>query len=45
MKDPVCGMEVQSAKFESRFKGDTYHFCSIGCKEKFDKSPDKYAGR
>ena len=43
VKDSVCNMEVdENTKFKSRFKDKDYYFCSIACKEKFDKSPDKY---
>lgn len=43
-KDPVCGMEVNEDKAAATadFKGKTYYFCSTGCKEKFEESPDKY---
>ncbi len=27
----------------SEFKGDTFHFCSDGCKDIFDHEPEKYA--
>ncbi len=42
--DPVCGMTVSTRTAEYRsFRGDeTYYFCSAGCKERFDKDPDKY---
>jgi uncharacterized protein len=42
--DPVCGMHVDKAKAEYRsFRGDqTYYFCSAGCKQSFDKNPEKY---
>lgn len=42
--DPVCGMQVdekQSAA-QSEYKGQTYHFCSQGCKAKFDQNPQQY---
>ncbi|MEM3744550.1 MAG: YHS domain-containing protein [Candidatus Micrarchaeaceae archaeon] len=43
MKDVVCGMEVvQSTKFKSVYKNKQYLFCSIKCKEAFDRSPDTY---
>lgn len=43
-EDPICKMDVdENSKFKSRFKDYTYYFCSVGCKEKFDESPDKYA--
>jgi len=44
VKDPVCGMEVDSktAAGVSVYQGQTYYFCSIGCKKAFDKEPQKY---
>jgi xanthine dehydrogenase accessory factor len=44
-KDPICGMivDVISAKYKSEFGGDLYYFCRAGCKQTFDKQPDKYA--
>ena len=43
-KDPVCGMDVdpQTAAGKSEYKGQTYYFCSPGCKASFDKDPEKY---
>lgn len=43
-KDPVCGMEVneKTAANKSEYKGQTYYFCSPGCKNAFDKEPEKY---
>ena len=45
--DPVCGMEVdeKSAAGQSEYKGQTYYFCSPGCKRDFDKDPEKYIGQ
>ena len=46
--DPVCGMTVDPATAEHRsFRdGRAYYFCSAGCKDTFDKHPEKYlAGR
>ena len=45
--DPVCGMSVDPdhAEYRSFQKGDSYYFCSAGCKETFDKDPDKYIAR
>jgi Cu+-exporting ATPase len=42
--DPVCGMSVDPdhAEYRSFQKGETYYFCSAGCKETFDKDPAKY---
>lgn len=46
-KDPVCGMDVDETKAsaKSEHKGETYYFCSDGCKTSFEKEPDKYAGK
>ncbi|MGK7346688.1 MAG: YHS domain-containing protein [Candidatus Nitrospinota bacterium M3_3B_026] len=46
-KDPVCGMNVEEAeaKGKSEHEGKTYHFCSSVCKERFDKEPERYAGK
>lgn len=46
VKDPVCGMEVdpKTAAGKSDYKGQTYYFCSNGCKKAFDKEPEKYVG-
>ena len=45
IKDPVCGMEVdpKTAAGKSEYRGQTYFFCSNGCKKAFDKEPEKYA--
>jgi len=44
VKDPVCGMEVdpKTAANKSVYQGQTYYFCSAGCKKDFDKEPQKY---
>lgn len=46
-KDPVCGMEVEEAKAAatSVYQGQTYYFCSTGCKAAFDRDPEKYLRR
>jgi P-type Cu+ transporter len=46
VRDPVCGMSVDPAKSEHRFdhRGDTYHFCSAGCRTKFAADPKQYLG-
>jgi len=43
-KDLVCGMDVtpESAAGKSDYKGQTYYFCSLGCKKSFDENPEKY---
>ena len=42
--DPVCGMSVDphTAKHRHTHKGQTYYFCSAGCRTKFIDDPDKY---
>ena len=46
VKDPVCGMDIDpaTAAGKSEYKGQTYYFCSAGCKKSFDKDPEKYIG-
>jgi Cu+-exporting ATPase len=41
VRDPVCGMSVDPAKSPHRFdyRGETYHFCSAGCRTKFAADP------
>lgn len=43
--DPVCGMTVDraTAEYRSFRDGQTYYFCSAGCKQRFDKDPERYA--
>lgn len=44
--DVVCGMEVNSeeTKHTSEYKGETYYFCSVSCKDHFVNDPEKYVG-
>jgi Cu+-exporting ATPase len=44
MTDPVCGMQVDpaTAAGTSQYRGQTFYFCSKGCKTKFDARPDAY---
>lgn len=39
-KDPICGMQVDPHKAagQSDYQGQTYYFCSPGCKRKFDQN-------
>ena len=43
-KDPVCGMTValDSGKPSHEHKGETYHFCSQGCHDKFAADPEHF---
>ena len=42
--DPVCGMTVDpaTAKHRADHKGQSYYFCSAGCRTKFVATPAKY---
>ena len=42
--DPVCGMTVDPATSKHRHEhhGETFHFCSNGCRTKFAAAPAKY---
>ncbi|MEA2918408.1 MAG: P-type Cu+ transporter [Bradyrhizobium sp.] len=44
VRDPVCGMSVDPATSKHRFeaRGETFHFCSAGCRTKFAADPPKY---
>ncbi|WP_413468778.1 heavy metal translocating P-type ATPase, partial [Marinobacter sp.] len=44
VKDPVCGMSVSpdEAKHRSEHEGETWYFCSSGCKSRFEKDPERY---
>ncbi len=44
VKDLVCGMDIDpaAAAGKSEYKGQTYYFCSLGCKKAFEKEPEKY---
>ncbi|MEF8788292.1 MAG: heavy metal translocating P-type ATPase, partial [Planctomycetota bacterium] len=43
-KDPVCDMDVEpdEAAAQSEYEGQTYYFCSAGCREAFDEDPESY---
>jgi Cu+-exporting ATPase len=42
--DPVCKMEVNpaSAEAQSDYEGQTFYFCSLECKRRFDAEPARY---
>lgn len=46
VKDPVCGMVVDSTSARKRttHEGKHYYFCSAGCKVQFEDEPAKYLG-
>jgi len=43
--DPICHMTVDpaTAAGSSEYEGETFYFCSLGCKARFDANPAKYA--
>ncbi|WP_137387638.1 heavy metal translocating P-type ATPase [Rhodoligotrophos defluvii] len=45
-RDPVCGMSVDpaTARHVHAYEGQTYYFCSAGCKAKFAADPQAYLG-
>ncbi len=47
LRDPVCGMDLtyDTAQARSEYNGQTYYFCSLDCKEQFDKDPEKYVAQ
>lgn len=40
--DPVCGMSVDTAnaRFTVEYRGQTYYFCSTGCRRAFELDPN-----
>lgn len=44
-RDPVCGMAVdsQQAAGASVHAGKIYYFCSVSCRDQFEKEPATYA--
>ncbi|HXM59726.1 MAG TPA: XdhC family protein [Terriglobales bacterium] len=43
-RDPVCGMvvNIDGAKHKSGRNGSEIYFCCAGCKQAFDRQPEKY---
>ena len=44
IRDPVCGMTVDpdAGKPSLQYRGRTFHFCSNGCRTKFEAAPENY---
>lgn len=42
--DPVCKMtvDVDKAMWRSTYRGKEYFFCAKGCKDAFDRDPEKF---
>jgi Cu+-exporting ATPase len=45
--DPVCRMDIdpEDSAGESVYLGETYYFCSVECKQKFDEFPHEYVSQ
>ena len=43
--DPICNMTVTvaEARYLSNHNGNTFYFCCPGCKEKFEREPERYS--
>ena len=43
VKDPVCGMKIETATAagHTNHAGQTYYFCGSKCKAKFDLNPEQ----
>ena len=42
--DPVCRMDVYQAEVaaNSMFKGQTYYFCAVMCRDRFAEYPERF---
>lgn len=45
IRDAVCGQDLSGELyvFHRDYKGDTYSFCSMGCRRTFEEAPNRYA--
>jgi len=48
--DVVCGMDINQQDATARgltseYQGQTFYFCSPGCKRRFDQEPERYAAK
>ena len=45
--DPVCNMTVdpKTARYTAEYEGQTYYFCSPGCRKAFEADPSPYVER
>jgi len=43
-RDPVCGvvLDEKTSKFKINYGEETYYFCSVVCKKKFKRNPNKF---
>ncbi|HIH44295.1 MAG TPA: YHS domain-containing protein [Candidatus Methanoperedenaceae archaeon] len=43
--DPVCWMHVdRNSEIRTEYSGQTYYFCSLRCKQEFEKNLKNYLG-
>ena len=44
--DPVCGMtvDVGESSCQSEYNGALFYFCCAGCKQAFDRQPERHVG-
>ena len=44
LKDPVCKMELRREQIKESLvvAGQSYYFCSIGCRAEFQRHPEDY---
>jgi len=42
--DPVCGMQIDESEAAGQveYEGETYFFCSPGCKARFEAEPAEH---
>ena len=47
VKDLVCGMWIDADASTPKVEhdGETYYFCSEGCRKSFEKRPELYVSR
>ena len=45
VKDPVCGMEVDSSQNQTTYLGMNFAFCSQQCQQRFLANPRLYIGK
>lgn len=44
VKDPVCGMPVESQAIDAVYEGIRYFFCTAQCRDRFLATPHLYVG-
>ncbi len=47
VKDPVCGMELDSSQAQAQtiYEGQAYFFCSADCRRTFEDNPKEFVGK